>query len=322
MFAKQTLLSAAIVVGMGGAASADDGRGTFQIGAGYHSDEGFIASASVDNPSMFGSGIELGEFATLSARRQLFDVKLDVPGLARFDLYNDTRQLPGFTRKAVGLSMRHTMQVSPHVTAWVGYRLEQVSIDRDSIERSLHGPPDAAGLVSAVTTGLAYHGERTQLGAYVDYADPRLGSEHEIGTIGGWIATHQPVGPFVLHLSGAGTVIAATGGVPMSERLFLDGSYDVRGYGYGAFGPVGGGTQKLVGHASLELPVGHGLSVEGFIDYARISNMEIESPIGTAHASGMSRGFGLIWKSPLGPIHADVAYPLDGPPSFFIAVGP
>jgi outer membrane protein insertion porin family len=322
MFAKQTSLSAAIVVGLGGAASADDGRGTFQIGAGYHTDEGFIASASIETPDLLGTGLGVGEYATLSARRQLFDAKLDVPGLARFDLYNDMQQLPGFTRKAVGLSMRHTMQVSPHVTAWVGYRLEQVSIDRDSIERSIHGPPDAAGLVSAVTTGFAYHGEHTQLGAYVDYADPRLGSEHEIGTIGGWIATHQPAGPFVLHLSGAGTVIAATGGVPMSERLFLDGSYDVRGYGYGAFGPVGGGTQKLVGHASLELPVGHGVSVEGFIDYARISNMEIESPIGTAHASGMSRGFGLIWKSPLGPIHADVAYPLDGPPSFFIAVGP
>jgi outer membrane translocation and assembly module TamA len=50
--------------------------------------------------------------------------------------------------------------------------------------------------------------------------------------------------------------------------------------------------------------------------------MEIESPAGTAHASGMSRGFGLIWKSPIGPIHADIAYPLDGPPALFIAVGP
>jgi outer membrane protein assembly factor BamA len=315
MFAKQTFLSAAIVVGLGGAASADDGRGVFQIGAGYHTDEGFIATASMENPDLFHSGIGLGEYASLSARRQLFDLKLTLPDLTRFDLYNDMRQLPGFTRKSVGLAMRHTMHISRHVTAWVGYRLENVSVERDSIARTIGGPPDAAGLVSAVTSGFTYTGEHTQFGAYMDYADPRLGSDHEIGKLGGWFATHQPVGPFTLHLAGSGTAVAATGGVPLSERLFLDGSYDVRGYGYGAFGPAGGGTQKLVGHASLELPLGHRFSAEGFVDYARIS---VEGPIG---ASGLSRGFGLIWKSPLGPVHADIAYPIDGPPQFFMSVG-
>ena len=145
-------MSAAIIVVLGGAASADDGRGYFQIGAGYNSDEGFLATAAVDQPSLFGSGIELGEFAMISERRQRFDLKLDVPGLARFDLYNDMRQLPGFERNAVGLAMRHTIQVSDHVTAWLGYRLEHVGVDRDAIARSTEaGGPDAAGLVSALS---------------------------------------------------------------------------------------------------------------------------------------------------------------------------
>ena len=332
MFVQQTVMSAAIIVVLGGSAVADpggDGRGYFQIGAGYATDDGFIATAAIDQPSLFHSGIELGESAWLSQRRQRFDLTLDVPGLAGFDLYSERRVLPGFTRKATGLAMRHTMQLSPHVTAWVGYRLEQVDIERDAIERAttLH-PPDSAGLVSALSAGIKYstvdplHRHGSELGLWADYADPRLGSTYEIGRVGGWAATHQPVGPFTLHLGGSFTALASPTGVPLSERLFLDGASDVRGYAPGAFGPVGGGTQKLAGHASLELPVGHGLSLEGFVDYARISNMEITSPIGIAHGSGMSAGYGVIWRSPLGPLHVDIAYPECGAPTWFISFGP
>jgi outer membrane protein assembly factor BamA len=311
MFAKQTITSAAIIVVLGGSAVADpggDGRGYFQIGAGYNSDDGFIAMAAVDQPSLFRTGIELGEFATLSERRQLFDLKLDVPGLARFDLYSDMHQLPGFERKAAGLSMRHTIQLSDHVTAWIGYRLEQVSIERDAIARSTEVVvPDAAGLVSALTAGFAYHGARTAFGASVDHADRDLGSDLTFSRVAGWAATNQPVGPFALHLAGAYTRVFDA---PLSERLFLDGMRDVRGFAPGAFGPVGGATQKLVVHASLELPVGHGLSLEGFADGGVLDR-----------AVGTSMGYGVIWRSPIGPLHVDIAYPDGGAPTWFISFG-
>jgi outer membrane protein assembly factor BamA len=321
MFAKQTAMSAAIIALLGGSSVADpggDGRGYFQLGAGYNTDDGFIVNAAVDQPSLFHSGIELGELATISERYQLFDAKLDVPSLARFDIYSNTRKLPGFERSAAGLSMRHTMQVSEHVSAFIGYRIEDVSIERDAAMRSTGVVPDSAGLVSALTAGFTYRDKRTAFGAWADHADPRLGSDLAFSKVGGFVATNQPIGPFTIHASGSYTRVFDA---PLSERLFLDGSTDVCGFAPGAFGPVGGATQKLVGHTSLELALSQSFSLEGFLDYARLSNMDFTSPIGIAHAAGWSAGYGLIWHSPIGPLHLDLAYPGGGPATWFISFG-
>jgi outer membrane protein assembly factor BamA len=244
-------------------------------------------------------------------------------GTLSLDLYNDRRQLPGFTREGAGFSAKQSYKVSEHVTAWVGYRIEDVTVagitplargGRDSVY-----VPMAAGTVSALSAGMTYRDQRSTFGVWAEDADRSLGSTYSFGTVGAFAATHQPLGPFTLHLGGSLT--ALTPDAPTSERLFLQGGADVRGYDIGAFGPVGGATFEAVGHTSLELPVGHRLALEGFVDYARLSNMDYTSPIGTAHASGMSLGYGVIWRSPIGPIHADVAYPLDGPPAFFVSLG-
>lgn len=335
MFAKQTLLSASLVVALGGSAVADpgdEGRGYFQLGAGFSTDEGFIANASIDQPDLFHTGNELGLFAHMSARQQRFDAMFADPhvlgGTLQLDLFNDRRELPWFTRQSAGFSAKQIMTISPHVHAWVGYSIEDVTVDGLSpIARggATEYVPLAAGTVSALHVGIAYstvdpqlrHG--TTFGIYADDADRMLGSTYNFGRVGAWAATHRAAGPFILHAGGSLT--ALTPGAPLSERLFLDGNSDVRGYTIGAFGPVGGATLKAVGHASLELPVGRGVSLEGFVDYARLSNMDFTSPIGVAHASGMSVGYGLLWRSPIGPIHADIAYPGDGPPAFFISLG-
>src|SRR6185312_923611 len=103
--------------------------------------------------------------------------------------------------------------------------------------------PSAAGTVSALEAGATYstvdlqmrHG--SQLGVYASYAAPRLGSTYAFGKVGGFGSTHQPIGPFTLHAGGS--ITALTTDAPMSERLFLDGSSDVRGFSPGAFGPLG-----------------------------------------------------------------------------------
>jgi translocation and assembly module TamA len=95
-------------------------------------------------------------------------------------------------------------------------------------------------------------------------------------------------------------------GVPASERLYLDGSSDVRGYAPGAIAPLGG-FSKAVGSAELEAPVipTWGVSAVGFVDGAAIFD-------GTQGHVGTSAGVGLLWRSPLGPLRVDYAVPLDG----------
>jgi outer membrane protein assembly factor BamA len=173
--------------------------------------------------------------------------------------------------------------------------------------RATEVEPDSAGLVSALTAGFTYRDKRTAFGAWADHADPRLGSDLAFSKVGGWAATSQPVGPFTLHLAGSYTRVFAP---PLSERLFLDGATDVRGFAPGAFGPVGGASEKLVMHGSLELPVFHGISVEGFVDGGQLDR-----------TVGSSLGYGVIWHSPIGPLHVDLAYPDGGPPTWFISFG-
>src|SRR5580765_6778570 len=121
MSAKQTLVSASLVVALARIAKADpspDGQassnagktGQFQLGAGYGTDNGFFATAMISQSNLFGTGDLLAMYAQLSARRQLLDVHFADPWLfdreLRLDLnlYDDKRVFPGFIRDAVGTS--------------------------------------------------------------------------------------------------------------------------------------------------------------------------------------------------------------------------
>ena len=330
MFAKQTLVSASLVLVAGSAHADPDatGRGTFALGAGYATDDGFLATATVDQPDLFHSGNELSLFAGLSERQQLFALRFLDPHLLGSDLslgselYSREKKLPGFTREAAGMSATATAPLTAHLHAFVGYRLEQVTVDRPPLGTLARGeppPPNAAGLISAVRVGLEYSTLDQKLlprtgsvaGASLEYADPRLGSQVDLTTLHAWAGTHQPLGPVTLHLEGTATLLRSADAIPLSERLFLDGSADARGFAPGAFGPVTGGTFELTGRGSLEVPVTGSFSLEGFVDHARIDS-----------ASGTSTGVGLIWRSPLGPFQVGVAFPLpDMKPALVIGLG-
>ncbi len=59
-----------------------------------------------------------------------------------------------------------------------------------------------------------------------------------------------------------------------------------------------------------------GLSVIGFQDVGAIVN---DTGFGQL---GASTGFGVLWRTPLGPLSVDLAYPLDGgKPTWLVNVG-
>lgn len=356
MFAKQTLTSASLVVVLGGSAvsaladpdpdppkPADgEATGKFQIGAGFSSDEGFVATAAIVQPYLFRTDNELGLTATISEREELFVTHFASRHLLGSelrlggDLYSDRKLLPGFTRTAIGGTITASAPLTAHVRGFIGYRLEQVTGERDAAEAAARGlpigpePPLSAGLVSAVRAGIEYSTldtrylptRGTNLGFELEYADPRLGSAIQLARAHAWASTHQPLGPLTLHVGGSASVLSSPNAIPLTERLFLDGSRDIRGYGPGAWSPLGadgrqiGGDMKLTGRASLELPIYAGVSVEGFADYARIT------AVGAAATSGATTGFGIIWRSPIGPLHFDWAFPIGGGgPTFVFGMG-
>jgi outer membrane protein insertion porin family len=299
--------------------------GTFEVGAGYSTDDGFVAGVRIAQPELFGSdkGLMLG--ATISERWREMILRYDDPTLfgtdlrLRGDLYSRAKHYTGFTRESNGGELTLTKRIAPNFDAFVGYRLEHVAIvgDDDVAARGMAIPTHSDYVLGALRAGVEYstigteeqryyprHG--TVAGAAVTYADEQLGSEVSYLRMDTWLAHHQPLGPFTLHLGARSSTIATslTEGIPISERLHFDGSSDVRGFAPGSILP-GGGTSMWSARAELETPSWQGLSVAGFFDAGGLYG-------DGAGGEAASAGFGIIWRSPIGPLRFDWAKPLTG----------
>jgi outer membrane protein assembly factor BamA len=151
----------------------------------------------------------------------------------------------------------------------------------------------------------------------VERADRQLGSEIDLTRGAAFAAQHVPLGPLTLHLGGE--VMAVTSrdprGVPLSERLQLDGSSELRGFAPGSLGPSEagialGGNLKATARGELEFPVVPKIGLSGSLFFDAGTLMDLEGRSGSAF--GTSVGVGLTWRSPIGPVQIGVAYPLDG----------
>ena len=309
--------------------------GRFQIGAGFSSDESFIATATIAQDDLFRTGQRLSMTATISARQQLFLLGYDVPlggGLElRTQLYAKDQLLPGFRRKAAGGTASLVAPLGDHLTGFVGFRLEQVEMTHDgsvpipeTLARTVTSPDQPSTTIAALRAGIAYSTldqpflptKGRSFGASIELADPRWGSDVTLARADVWSSYHQPLGPAILHLSARGTAVSSRdpGGVPLSERLFLTTSSLVRGYAPGALGPREGGTFMYTTRAELEVPLiaSAGISAVGFLDGGGIFDRSGAGSAGTAY------GVGLIWRSPIGPLRFDWGIPLDGGPMRFV----
>ncbi len=358
MFAKQTWSASLVVVlvcrsviafadpeaeAEPAAGEARAPTGTFQIGAGYSSIEGFIARARISQSNLFGTGHSLSVDAFLSQRFHRFAVDYRTADLGGglqlgVELWNERRQLPGFAREGSGGALTLSKRISPHLRIWAGMRAERVAVDEKSrlLARATEGgmPAATGGTISSLRAGFEYSTldapvvplRGTAIGAEYELADPRLGSDFAFDRVRVWASHHRPIGPLTLHLSGSLTQLSGRGGqgVPRSEMLFLDDNQDIRGFtpfmlgSLDGFGTPVGGTTKVLARAELEAPLVRriGLSAVGFFDAGGIVDAG-----GTS--LGRSVGAGLLWRSPIGPLRFDYAVPLDGagPPRFLFSIG-
>ena len=311
--------------------------GTFELGAGYATDDGFLATARVAQPRLFGTDKGLSLSALVSERRQEFLTRYEDPTLfdvlhLRGDLYSRRKLYPGFQRQAAGGMLTLGRRIAPNLDVFVGYRLEQVEVtpDATTLARGVRAEPFwRGGMIGAVRTGVHYStlerdrypARGTDVGAAIEVADRGLGSDLDYLRTDAWLGHHRPLGPFTLHLGARASSITD---VPLSERLHFDGSSEVRGYAPGAVGPTDpitglptGGNFLWSARGELEAPLGDtNLSLVGFVDAGGLY-----APWGGQTAA--SAGFGVIWRSPIGPLRFDVAYPLDGDgkPRYIFGIG-
>ncbi len=105
--------------------------------------------------------------------------------------------------------------------------------------------------------------------------------------------------------------------LPASERFFAGGDTTVRGFARDSLGAPGtidpngfptGGNAMIIFNAELRTPIWNDVGGVVFVDTGNIFRRVSEVDFGLLRASA---GFGLRYKSPLGPVRVDVGFKLD-----------
>jgi outer membrane protein insertion porin family len=303
--------------------------GRFQIGAGYNPDDGFVASATVAQDDLFRTGQHLSVSADVSAIRQRFILAHAVPDLLgtgldlRTELFSSRRQYPGFSREGTGGAVTLGNRVAPATRVYARYRVEHVGIDLAAASRMTAASANLGeGLLATLGAGIEYDTldspllprRGTRLELFGERADRRLGSAHELWRAGAVVEHARPIGPLTLRLHGHATYVRSRDpmGVPLAFRLQHEGHAMVRGYALDTANPLGDNAEA-VGRAELELPLipKLGISLAGFADAGlRYTADSAWGPRGALLQRSV--GVSLIWRSPIGPLRFDWAFPLDG----------
>ena len=137
----------------------------------------------------------------------------------------------------------------------------------------------------------------------------------------------QPAGPngrLIARSELGSTLIDDVNQLPKSLRFFAGGDNSVRGYGYESLGPknsagaVIGGKHLFVASLEYEYMIRDPWGAALFVDTGNAFNdwgkMDLQTGV----------GLGARWRSPIGPVRVDVAFPTDdfGDPHLHLSIGP
>lgn len=102
--------------------------------------------------------------------------------------------------------------------------------------------------------------------------------------------------------------------LPQNKRLYAGGGGSVRGYGYQEAGPLDvdgapmGGRSLIEGAVELRTKITGNLQLAGFVDAGSVSPNQLPD---FTQKFFIGYGGGLRYLTPIGPIRADVAFPLN-----------
>ncbi len=359
--------------------------GTFQVGAGFSSLENFIFTAQVQQQNFMGRGQSLSLQLQLSAIRQLAQLRFVEPYLmgtewsAAFDAYKTIRQLRDFTRDSTGGGVTFGHPVLSQTTIgdslrfFLRYRAEYVLISQGTgnffggnsggrgfgiFQRLPLSNLFRDGWTSSVQFTLSYDTRNDRMfptrgfytSASTEVAESALGSDNVFTRQRVFARAYREIWKgIVLKLNTEWGMITSRqdAGVPIYERYFLGGIFNVRGYFLNTLGPraglpsdtdpnavpgtngvVIGGNMQAFYNLELEFPIIKEINLRGvlFTDGGNTWNTEdalCGSPLpanGDAstdpcgiHLNQIrtSVGFGVRWISPMGPLRFEWGIPIN-----------
>lgn len=323
--------------------------GTFSIGGGYSSLDGFVGQGSVQQANFFGLGLKANASVSLGGKSSTYNVGLTDPYFLDTkwslggDVYRTEREYTDYTRKATGADIKAGYQLSDTLSTFLMYKFEKKSIFDESLAlqqtRQLY--PDLVSEPDTTTSAISASITRNT----TDYRlDPTTGMTNslsvEFAGLGGsnrylrYIGqTSQffPVGfggVFMLHGT-FGHIESMGDNIPIDEKFYLGGISTLRGFDGRTVSPFVltpkfdpatgvkianerayiGGDTEIVFNAEYTLPLLKDAGLKGVIFFDAGNSVD---GVGNVFSGLLSSyGLGIRWFSPIGPLRLEYGIPLN-----------
>ena len=307
--------------------------GTFSVGAGYSSVDGFVGQGSITQENFLGRGWKLNLAASLGGESTTYQIGLTDPYFLDknltlgFELYKTEREWNDFSRRATGGALKLGMPVfDDYSRTLFVYRYEQKEIfDVSDFADPSIKDEEGRSSISSLTSSFVRDSTDYRL-------DPSRGgvleTSWEIAGLGGdekfskYILDYRHFWPamFDTVLSAHGQVgyVHSLGGeeVPLDERFYLGGINTLRGFQPREVGPYNPDTDEFTGgyketYFNFEwlFPLAKDMGMKG-VTFFDVGNAWGEDEDFFSDWR-YSVGAGIRWLSPLGPLRLEWGYNLD-----------
>lgn len=297
---------------------------TVRLGASWSSSEGAGVRGSWEHRNLFGraerltlalSIAQIEQSATADFRKPDF-LRRDQSLLASFEIAHEDSEAYKESRIKTGVSLERVLSERWTGIAGVTFQVTETEDSNGRIAYQLFGVPVTLRYDSANDLLDPTEGIRAMAGAtpYFGTSDGKPTTFTKLEATGSTYLT--PLDELTFAFRGRYGMIAAeeTVDVPGSTRFFAGGGGSVRGYGYQMAGPLDaqgdptGGRSVLEANAEARYRASESIGVVAFIDGGQAYENVVPS-LGDELLWGA--GLGLRYYTPIGPVRADVAIPLN-----------
>ena len=320
----------------------EQSTGEIEIGAGFSTIDGPLANFGIRERNLLGRGQDLRFSATVSGRTQEFDLSFTEPyflerdlaaGVDLFRITRDNQDESSYDEANTGIGFRLGYPLTERLRQRLNYTLQQTEIENVASDASRFiREQEGTRIVSLVGQELMYDARDSRINPTEGYF---IRLNNEIAGLGGdaqfsrnrlGAGVYFPVteGTVLSFLGEVGYIIGIGEDVAISDRFFLGGD-SLRGFAPAGVGPrelisddALGGNRFARASAELAFPIGlpdeFGVTGHTFTDIGTLSDVDATPITGEQlvddNSIRVAAGFGISWRSPLGPIRVDLAFPI------------
>lgn len=324
----------------------EQSTGELGLAAGYSTTEGVLANVSVSERNLLGKGQQLRASVSASAIKQQFDVSFTEPyflgrnlqaGIDLFHTTNQNSQYTSYDSTVTGGGLRLGYEINERWSQRLRYTIKQDRIenvpDTSSLAiRQQEGTTLTSLVGQDLTLDLRDSSVDTKKGFFTRLSTDYAGLGGDLHYVRGKLTTgiYYPVSEDIVGslTMTAGIIHDLEGdGVRITDRFFLGGG-NLRGFQSSGVGPRDlatgdslGGKQVYYGSLQFQFPLGlpdeFGITGVLFSDFGSLTDIDESPALDPAFAEVVdepsiraSWGVGMAWRSPIGPLSIDFAWPL------------